>query len=103
MEKRNEGKENVFFFFRLSSIEISWEKISFLLSVLEEKIFFLHLSSIEISGKKETFFFVSIFDFGNSEKKEILFYLFSISGGNKEIFFFGMKILNLSFKRDLIL
>lgn len=47
----------MFFFFRLSSIKISWEKISFLLSVLEEKIFFLHLSSIEISGKKETFFF----------------------------------------------
>lgn len=95
-----------FFFFRLSSIEISWEKISFLLSVLEEKIFFLHLSSIEISGKKETFFFVSIFDFGNFEKKEIsLLSIFNFGRKQRErnFFFFGMKILNLPFKRDLIL
>lgn len=56
--------------------------------------------------KKGNFFFVSIFDFGNFEKKEIS--LLSISNfGRKQrernFFFFGMKILNLPFKRDLIL
>lgn len=93
----------MFFFFCLSSIKISWEKISFLLSVLEEKIFFLHLSSIEISEKKETFFFVSIFDFGNFEKKEISLLSIFNFGRKQRNFFFGMKILNLPFKRDLIL
>lgn len=51
--------------------------------------FFLHLSSIEISGKKETFFFVSIFDFGNFEKKEIsLLSIFNFGRKQRERNFF---------------
>lgn len=47
--------------------------------------------------KKGNFFFVSIFDFGNFEKKEISL-LFSISAGNKgkEIFFFWNENFKLT-------
>lgn len=97
LEKRNEGKENVFFFLR-------WK--FFFLSIFD--IFFFVL--IKISEEKENFFFVYL-RFWKFWKKGNFFFIhfrekFQREKERKRNFFFLLwneNFKNLPFKRDLIL